>query len=84
MNKFDKYSILEFLQSNVGKVTFIKADGSTREMICTTDSRVVPATKRTGKAESVHNDELVTVYEVDKQQWRSFYADTVMSVELVR
>lgn len=58
-------------------ISFLKKDGELREMRCTLQEEVVPvfvpATDRT----RTPNPEVCPVYDLDKQEWRSFRFDAV-------
>ncbi len=63
------------------KVTFTKKDGSVREMNCTLqEGVVVPHENKTDRTK-VENDEVLAVWDIDKNAWRSFRLDTVKSVQ---
>ena len=64
-------------------VKFIKNDGSVREMICTLqESLTVPYEKKTDK-QKPENDEVLAVWDIDKQAWRSFRVNTILSADVV-
>lgn len=68
------------LSKNGMVVTFIKKDGTERVMRCTTNLNNVPSEKHpkgtgTGSTETVKK-----VFDLDKQEWRSFRVDSVISV----
>ncbi len=61
-------------------ITFTKKDGTTRKMICTLNENVIPqekAPKNTGRAK---NDDVLAVYDVEKQEWRSFRFDSIKEI----
>ena len=62
-------------------VTFTKKDGTERAMVCTLVNDKIPsekAPKNTGKSNS---DEAIAVFDVEKQDWRSFRWDSVKRIE---
>lgn len=75
-------------------VTFIKKDGSERVMNCTTSDKLVPPspiieahTSNTDnpidfpvKKEKKINEEVMPVYDIDAQGWRSFRWDSIKQV----
>ena len=66
-----------------GPVTiyFIKKDGSERKMNCTLKSELAKDyEKKTDKVKAV-NEETCPVFDLDKQEWRSFRFDSVTKVE---
>ena len=61
-------------------ISFIKKDGTARDMVCTLASDKIPAEqapKNSGKAKS---DESIAVFDVEKQEWRSFRWDSVTQI----
>lgn len=70
----------DLLRSGNTKVTFVKKDGTEREMLCTLKENLIPEEmkpKGTGKEK---NDDVLAVFDVEKQEWRSFRYDSVKSV----
>ena len=69
------------LHSEEVTITFTKKDGTEREMLCTLKIDNIPsekAPKNSGKAQS---DESIAVFDLDKQDWRSFRWDSVKKIE---
>lgn len=64
-------------------VTFTKKDGTERVMNCTTKSELVPASpvvEGVEKKEKKKNEEVMSVYDLEAQGWRSFRWDSVKQV----
>lgn len=61
-------------------ITFEKKDGTVREMRCTLKD--VPEYERKTENETPRkkNDEVISVYDLDKSDWRSFRIDSVKNV----
>jgi hypothetical protein len=62
-------------------VTFTKKDGTERKMICTLAESKIPSEKtpkNTGKAKS---EDAIAVFDIEKQDWRSFRWDSVTRVD---
>lgn len=70
------------LSFNICVVEFEKVDGTFRTMICTTRTDQIPYTGPTGKVVTVPEHQ-VRVWDVQKQAWRSFNIDTVVSFSVV-
>ena len=67
----------------MGRVTisFTKRDGTERVMNCTLQENViVPHDKKTDREKKV-NDDVLSVWDLDKKEWRSFRFDSVKSVQ---
>jgi len=75
----EKY--LETLRESAATVVFTKANGETRTMRCTLDMGMIPAEmvpNTDGNITKV-NEEVIKVYDLDKEGWRSFRVDSVES-----
>lgn len=77
INKSDLY---EMLNSNICVVDFDKLTGEKRKMRCTLDERYTPEVSQSRSKP----DNLMIVYDIEKEGWRSFYIDRVNSVEVVK
>lgn len=62
-------------------VTFEKKDGSMREMRCTLKEGVIPTFEKKTETERKKNDEVMAVFDLDKNEWRSFRFDSVKEVK---
>lgn len=69
----------ELLKSGTYTVTFTKVDGTVREMPCTLQESQLPERTVTESKKKV-NAENLSVWCVDKQEWRSFKIMNVTSV----
>lgn len=72
-------------EGNTLKVTFTKVDGTTREILCTKNADLIytlvdykESTRKKASPEGV-----VAVFDLEKNDWRSFRLDSVQSYELV-
>lgn len=76
--------MIEKLAIGSVKVTFTKKDGTVREMLCTRKPTIIPADKHP-KGLIVESDEATTirVFDMDKDEWRSFIVDSVTAFEPV-
>jgi hypothetical protein len=72
----------DMLRAGEMNVTFTKKDGTERSMLCTLMESGIPsekAPKNTGKKSSV---DAISVFDVEKQDWRSFRFDSVKEVTI--
>lgn len=62
-------------------VVFEKKDGTLREMRCTLKD--VPQYERKTESETPRkkNDEVMSVYDMDKSEWRSFRIDSIKEIK---
>jgi hypothetical protein len=70
----------ELLKQNVVEVTFIKRDGSERHMRCTLQDELIGIRTYSKRKEP---DDMVTVWDLEKQAWRSFRTDSILSYRQV-
>lgn len=68
----------KLLTTDIVTVTFTKKDGSKREMICTTIPDYLP---ETGTVYTKPDPNVVTVWDLEQNGWRSFRFDSVRSIE---
>ncbi len=84
-----KEELVEKLQTESVSVTFTKADGSERIMLCTKMVSKIPEAQHPKTEKVVKLDEngnvietdLITVYDLEKEGWRSFNFSKVKSIQ---
>lgn len=76
----------EFLNTHELHVTFTKTDGTTRKLRCTRNpemfKHLLPEKKST-PGYIQRSDKQVRVWDLDKNEWRSFNVDTVVDWAIV-
>jgi hypothetical protein len=79
-NKLRKW-LGEHLAYGLVTVVFEKKDGTLREMRCTLKD--VPQYERKTESETTRkkNDEVMSVYDMDKSEWRSFRIDSIKEIK---
>ena len=80
---FDRNFMMQELQTRDCRVIFKKANGEERDMMCTLREDAIPEASKSDplsqkKVRSI-NEEVVPVWDVNKQAWRSFRVDSVIS-----
>lgn len=68
------------LRSGNTKITFVKKDGTEREMLCTLEESLIPEEKKPKGTGKEKNDDVLAVFDVEKQEWRSFRYDSIKSI----
>lgn len=71
--------MIDLLKKHILKVTFTKKDGSLREMECTLIPQMIPEVSGNPSYSSV----ITTVFDLEKDQWRSFRNDSIINYEIV-
>lgn len=76
----NREEMLEHLRVQVVNVSFIKANGETRDMACTLSEEYIPEDKRpkAGSTAKDYSESVIRVFDVEKQDWRSFRVYDVM------
>lgn len=75
----DRQELREILSKNEAIVTFIKTDGSKREMRCTLKEEVLPPLKGTSNRKK--SKEVLPVWDLENNGWRSFRLDSIITVK---
>lgn len=83
-----KVELLEKLQTEEVTLIFTKADGSDRKMVCTKMLSKIPEAQHPKTDKVVKLDEngnvietdLITVFDLEKEGWRSFNFQTVKEI----
>jgi len=80
---FTKDGIKSTLKTYTANVTFTKVDGSERVMKCTLNETLIPQSSEEKKTDrvKVENDNVLAVWDLESQGWRSFKIDSVKSVQ---
>lgn len=78
--ELSKSTIYNMLHNGIITVKFKKIDGSEREMKCTlAESIIKPHEKKTDR-EKKPNDDVIAVWDIDKESWRSFRYDSIIDI----
>jgi hypothetical protein len=82
----DRNILLEALKNHECTVTFTKVNGETRVMPCTLKADVIPTLPAEVASKSVvkrhENQNVVSVWCLDKKEWRSFRVDNVVDLQI--
>lgn len=76
-----KENLKDRLKTTTAKIKFKKMDQTVREMSCTLSSQFLPEMKNLeGKKVKIkpENPDNITVWDLDKQAWRSFRVDSIL------
>lgn len=79
MDGITKESIRNLLRQAVVGITFVKADGTVRDIKCTLAEEFLPIqeVKESSKKNSSNN---CSVWDMEKQEWRSFRWESVTHI----
>ena len=87
--EFKRELYKQCLQKGVVEVEFTKVNGEHRVMPCTLNEQLIPPAPvkvlkegEVPKPPRKENPEVIRVFCTDKQEWRSFRIDSVISIKL--
>jgi WYL_2, Sm-like SH3 beta-barrel fold len=84
LSKKTRDNLIGIMKDEVVELTFIKKDGTERVMYCTLKEDLLPVieAKEETKERKV-NEDVLAVYDVDAEGWRSFRWDSLTQIKLV-
>ena len=77
-----KIALKLLLKQAVIEVVFKKADGDSRSMNCTLAKHKLPDYEDQKESTRKPNPDVCVVFDVDKQEWRSFRWDRILQVSI--
>jgi hypothetical protein len=75
-----KEELSKKLQKKSLSITFTKVDGSERVMNCTLEEKFLPVVESKSTKKRLENQGVISVFDLDKQAWRSIRLDSIKSV----
>ena len=69
------------LKAQEATIYFTKKDGTEREMRCTLAESKIPTEKLPKNSKKSKSDDALAVFDVEKNDWRSFRFDSVTKIE---
>lgn len=78
----DRELLEENLKRNVILVTFRKKDGELREMRCTLMPEHMGVYEKKTEREKIRNIDIIPVWDMDKNEFRSFRCDSVITMKV--
>lgn len=82
-NEMQKYELKEKLENGVVTVVFEKVNGEERTMKCTLLNEYLPVSVEVeGKTTRTEGDNVLSVWDIESQGWRSFRVDSLKQVIL--
>lgn len=84
-NEKERSDFVQWLRSHLTlgptTVVFKKKDGTERTMLCTLNPTMVKEYEKKTDREKKVNEDTCPVFDLDKQEWRSFRYDSVTEVK---
>jgi hypothetical protein len=75
--------ILSQLYNNVCLVSFLKKDGDTRVMLCTTSPDFVPVVEKKTDRVKKSNPYVISAFDLNKNAYRSFLVENILDMSIV-
>ena len=82
-DKFVRSELQTQLQTEVLEITFTKVNGDKRVMNCTLMEGILPSNTTENKTDKKVNEDILSVWDVDANGWRSFRMNTVTQVRQI-
>lgn len=79
MNEEQLQSLKQALVEDVVSVKFVKANGTVRDMNCTTSQKYIPQLPSSESRSRQQPTKTVVVWDIDAGDWRSFKCESVIS-----
>lgn len=83
MNNVPRDEVIKILQRGIYTVAFTKVNGEHRNMRCTLKPDLIPhddTQSETQKEPRKVNEEVIAAFDLDKNEWRSFRVDKLISI----
>lgn len=82
----NRIDLVKKLSNHKAKITFNKSDGSIREMLCTLMPQFLSVKKNLDEEEKTRkqNNDVLAVWDLEKESWRSFRLDSIIDVEYIK
>ena len=71
----------ELLKTSIVTISFTKKDGTERQMLCTLGESKIPSEKLPKNSGKAKSEQSMAVFDIEKQEWRSFRLDSVKKIE---
>ena len=82
-DKFVRSELQTQLRDEILEVTFTKVNGDKRVMNCTLMEGILPSNTTENKTDKKVNEDILSVWDVDANGWRSFRMNTVTQVRQI-
>jgi hypothetical protein len=79
--KKEKDWLKAILSESEVEVTFVKKDGTERKMLCTLSENKIPSEKAPKNVGKTKNDEVLAVFDIENDGWRSFRWDSIKTIQ---
>lgn len=77
----DKEWLRVLLHEREVSVSFTKKDGTERKMLCTLAENKIPSEKMPKNSGKSKSDDALAVFDIEKNDWRSFRWDSVTKID---
>ena len=84
MDKETREALTAMIKSSGVLITFTKKDGTDRDMWCTLAEASIPEDKKPKSENTKFSDDALRVFDLEKQEWRSFRWDSIKNVKGIK
>jgi hypothetical protein len=78
-----KNDLRELLRMGRLEISFIKKDGTGRVMNCSLEDKYLPALMEESETVTKDNPDVLAVWDIDNNGWRSFRINSIVSVKVI-
>lgn len=77
-----KNELSEMLRTHKLEVSFVKKDGTGRVMNCTLQEKYLPPLMSDAETATKDNENVLAVWDIDSNGWRSFRLNSIVDVKV--
>lgn len=77
----EKDYLKNLLREQILTIEFVKKDGTVRKMLCTLDADKIPSEKMPKNSGKAQSDDVLAVFDIEKQDWRSFRYESIKNFQ---
>ena len=77
----NRQEMIEELKQHTVHIEFEKANGDVRLMLATLNPDIIPSTESTGESTRKPNENVITVWDTEKNDWRAFRLDRLRNFD---
>ncbi|MEM4261303.1 MAG: SH3 beta-barrel fold-containing protein, partial [Candidatus Woesearchaeota archaeon] len=81
---FTRCVLKQTLLENVCNIEFKKINGDIRKIKCTLKPDLVKHNEKENKRKKIENLDVIAVFDLDKQDWRAFRIENIISIKEIK
>lgn len=76
---YTKQLLINLLKDNTVRISFLKKDGTRRDIFCTLNSKLIPEKEKETRKKLV-SENVLPVYDLENKGWRSFHVENITNL----